>query len=102
VRLALNKLIQNRVTLLNQAVLLKDVNNTVESLKELSENLFSTGVLPYYLHVLDKVQGAAHFDIDHDTAKKLHAELSTQLSGYLVPRLVKEQAGAGQKTLLYD
>jgi EF-P beta-lysylation protein EpmB len=97
VKLGLKKLAQHGVILLNQTVLLKGVNDTVESLTELSESLFGAGVLPYYLHVLDKVQGAAHFDISHDIAKKLHTELTTQLSGYLVPRLVTEQAGAAAK-----
>jgi EF-P beta-lysylation protein EpmB len=94
---ALNKLTQHGITLLNQSVLLKGINDTVEALKNLSESLFAAGVLPYYLHVLDKVQGAAHFDIDREIAKNLHAELSAQLSGYLVPRLVTEQAGAAAK-----
>ncbi len=97
VKLGFAKLIQSGVILLNQTVLLKGVNDTVETLFELSESLFAAGVLPYYLHVLDKVQGTAHFDIEHGTAKKLHAELSTQLSGYLVPRLVTEQPGAPAK-----
>lgn len=97
VRLALTKLTQSGAILLNQAVLLKGVNDTVESLRDLSASLFAAGVLPYYLHVLDKVQGAAHFDINHTDAIKLHTELTAQLSGYLVPRLVTEQAGAAAK-----
>lgn len=97
VKLGLKKLAQNGIILLNQSVLLKGVNDTVETLSELSESLFEAGVLPYYLHVLDKVQGTAHFDIDHGAAKELHTKLTTQLSGYLVPRLVTEQAGAAAK-----
>jgi EF-P beta-lysylation protein EpmB len=101
VGLALARLIKNGILLLNQTVFLKGVNDTVEALSRLSESLFAAGVLPYYLHVLDKVQGAAHFDIDHDTAKQLHLELTTRLSGYLVPRLVKTTPGAPAKLSIY-
>jgi KamA family protein len=86
------------VTLLNQAVLLKGVNDSVAALVELSEALFETQVLPYYLHVLDKVQGAAHFDMPEARALQLHRDLTAQLPGYLVPRLVREVAGAPSKT----
>ena len=87
-------------TLLNQSVLLKGVNDKVATLRELSEKLFSIGVLPYYLHVLDKVAGAAHFDLDLATAMQLHADLQRSLPGYLVPRLVREDAGEMAKTQL--
>lgn len=86
------------VTLLNQAVLLKGVNDSVDALVELSEALFETQVLPYYLHVLDKVQGAAHFDLPEARALQLHRDLTARLPGYLVPRLVREVAGAPSKT----
>lgn len=79
--------------LLNQAVLLRGVNDSVEALAALSERGFAAGVLPYYLHQLDRVQGAAHFEVDDPTAKALHAALAARLSGYLVPRLVREVAG---------
>lgn len=88
------------VTLLNQAVLLKGVNDDVETLVQLSETLFSAGVLPYYLHILDKVQGAAHFDVDVNTARTMHAELASRLPGYLVPKLACEEPGAPSKTVL--
>ncbi len=101
VKLGLAKLAQSGALLLNQSVLLKNINDNVETLCELSENLFAAGVLPYYLHVLDKVQGAAHFDIDRDTAKQLHVELTARLSGYLVPRLVKTTPGAPAKLSIY-
>jgi EF-P beta-lysylation protein EpmB len=94
VKSALAKLTHAGITLLNQAVLLKNVNDHADILTELSERLFAEGVLPYYLHVLDKVQGASHFDIDHTRAIQLHHELTARLSGYLVPRLVKEIPGA--------
>ncbi len=86
------------VTLLNQSVLLKGVNDHVDALAELSEALFETHVLPYYLHVLDKVRGAAHFDLPEARALQLHRELTARLPGYLVPKLVREVAGAPAKT----
>lgn len=85
------------VTLLNQAVLLKGVNDNPNTLIELSEKLFAIGVLPYYLHLLDKVQGAAHFDVPAEIAKTLIQTITAQLPGYLVPKLVWEKAGAVSK-----
>lgn len=85
------------ITTLNQAVLLRGVNDNLEALQALSEVLFSTGTLPYYLHLLDKVQGAAHFDVPEDKARQLLAKLSARLPGYMVPRLVREIAGANAK-----
>lgn len=79
--------------LLNQAVLLRGVNDSVERLAALSERGFAAGVLPYYLHQLDRVQGAAHFEVPDAEALRLHAELAARLSGYLVPKLVREVAG---------
>jgi EF-P beta-lysylation protein EpmB len=87
-------------TLLNQSVLLAGVNDSVAALAELSERLFAMHVLPYYLHLLDRVQGAAHFDIDEQRARELHAGLMAVLPGYLVPKLVREVAGASSKTPL--
>ncbi|MGY4515669.1 EF-P beta-lysylation protein EpmB [Lysobacter sp. HA18] len=81
------------VTLLNQAVLLRGVNDSVDALADLSERGFRAGVLPYYLHQLDRVQGAAHFEVEDDRARELHRALAARLSGYLVPRLVREVAG---------
>ena len=81
-------------TLLNQSVLLKVVNDDVGVLRELSEKLMATGVLPYYLHQLDRVAGAAHFEVDDDTALGLIDELRQCLPGYLVPSLVREIPGA--------
>ncbi len=88
------------ITLLNQAVLLQGVNNDSHTLMTLSEKLFEAGILPYYLHVLDKVQGATHFDLDTDTAMQLHQTLQHRLPGYLVPKLVREEAGKPSKTPL--
>lgn len=87
-------------TLLNQSVLLRGVNDSEGVLTQLSETLFASGVLPYYLHQLDRVAGAMHFLVDDATAKALHEELMAKLPGYLVPRLVRELAGAPSKTPL--
>ncbi len=97
VKHAIQSLTQSGVSLLNQTVLLKDVNDKVDTLIELSEKLFETGIQPYYLHVLDKVQGAAHFDLNLELARKLHWGMAQRLSGYLVPKLVCEQPGAPAK-----
>lgn len=86
--------------LLNQSVLLKGVNDDVTILANLSERLFDCGVLPYYLHVLDKVAGAAHFDLPTEAALAIYHQLQRQLPGYLVPRLAREEPGKGSKTLL--
>lgn len=91
---------QSNVTLLNQSVLLKDVNDTTEALTDLSEALFDAGILPYYLHVLDKVQGAAHFFVSDTEAKRLIGELIENVSGYLVPTLAREVGGRKSKTPL--
>jgi EF-P beta-lysylation protein EpmB len=79
--------------LLNQAVLLRGVNDSVDALAALSERAFEARVLPYYLHQLDRVQGSAHFEVGDEEARDLHAALAARLSGYLVPRLVREVAG---------
>jgi len=84
-------------TLLNQAVLLRGVNDDVDALAALAERSFDAGVLPYYLHQLDRVAGAAHFEVDDGTALALHAALVARQSGYLVPRLVREVAGDASK-----
>jgi len=97
-RQACRSLIQAGATVLNQSVLLSGVNDDVKTLAALSEALFDAGVLPYYLHLLDRVDGAAHFDVATDVALRLHAELTSALPGYLVPRLVREVAGAASKT----
>ena len=91
------KLRQHGITLLNQSVLLKAVNDDAQTLCQLSEKLFSLGVLPYYLHLLDHAIGTGHFAVDDDTAKQLLEQMQRQLPGYLVPKLVREQAGAAYK-----
>ena len=87
-------------TLLNQAVLLRGVNDSVEALAALCERGHEAGVLPYYLHQLDRVAGAAHFEVNDATALALHAALAARLPGYLVPKLVREIAGQPGKTPL--
>jgi EF-P beta-lysylation protein EpmB len=91
---ALRRLALACPTLLNQSVLLRGVNDSVDALHNLSEMLFAAGALPYYLHLLDKVQGAAHFEVPMHCALALMEELNGRLPGYLVPRLVIERAGA--------
>ncbi|CCQ11136.1 Lysyl-lysine 2,3-aminomutase [Pseudoalteromonas luteoviolacea B = ATCC 29581] len=95
---AMQKLKDANVMLLNQAVLLKGINNDAKSLCELSEALFNTDILPYYLHLLDKVEGASHFDIEEEEARALIAEILTELPGFLVPKLVREIGGKQSKT----
>ena len=97
VSMAMDKLAQSGVTLLNQSVLLKGVNDSPLALHELSEQLFANRILPYYLHLLDKVAGAAHFDIAIEDAQQLVTKLRASLPGYLVPTLVQEQAGKPYK-----
>lgn len=97
---ALVPLRQAGITLLNQSVLLRGVNDSTDCLSELSESLFAAGVLPYYLHQLDRVQGAAHFAVTDARAKALQQSLRARLPGYLVPRLVRETAGEAGKTPL--
>jgi EF-P beta-lysylation protein EpmB len=97
VRRALAALEATGATLLNQAVLLKGINDTAQDLARLSEVLFEAGVLPYYLHMLDPVDGAAHFEVSEERARQLHQELAARLPGYLVPRLVREVPGAPAK-----
>ena len=96
----LRRLAETGVALLNQTVLLKGINDRPETLAELSRRLFGLGVQPYYLHVLDKAAGTAHFDLPEEKALDLHSALRRRLPGYLVPRLVREEAGKPYKSLL--
>ncbi len=95
---AMAELAASGATLLNQSVLLRGVNDMAEVLCELSEQLFAMGVMPYYLHLLDKVEGAAHFEVSETAAFSLMDELRSRLPGYLVPRLVREEKGMPAKT----
>ena len=100
VALALSRLRQAGAVLLNQSVLLRGVNDELAALAELSERLFEVGVLPYYLHQLDRVAGAWHFEVDDGRARELCSALRARLPGYLVPQLVREIAGSDSKTPL--
>ena len=97
---ALTRLHQAGITLLNQSVLLRGVNDTAGVLIDLSEALFAAHVLPYYLHQLDPVQGAAHFAVDDTRARALLRDMQARLPGYLLPGLVREQPGEPAKTRL--
>ncbi len=91
----------SQITVLNQAVLLKGINDNLQTQVSLSERLFEIGVLPYYLHLPDKVQATAHFDVNQNEAIALHQQMQSQLSGFLVPKLVREEPGHAQKTLIF-
>lgn len=99
-RAAMAQLRQAGVTLLNQSVLLRGVNDSALTLAALSNALFDAGVMPYYLHVLDHVQGAAHFLVSDDDARSIIRELLTLVSGYMVPKLAREIGGEPSKTPL--
>ena len=98
VREACAALRQRGVHLLNQAVLMRGVNDDAEALVALSEALFASGVLPYYLHLLDRVQGTAHFEVPAVEAQALREAIHARLPGYLVPRLVREIPGQPGKS----
>ncbi len=95
---ALGALRHAGATVLNQSVLLAGINDDADALAALSERLFACGALPYYLHLLDRVTGAAHFEVPEDRARRLHGQLLARLPGYLVPRLVREIPGRPSKT----
>lgn len=95
---AIQKLKQANFTVLNQSVLLAGINDEINILTELSQKLFAIGVLPYYIHSLDRVIGASHFLVSTARAIDLHKQLMARLPGYLVPKLVQEQAGEASKT----
>lgn len=97
---ALRTLVRSGITTLNQSVLLHGINDNAQTLVMLSERLINVGVIPYYLHQLDKVRGTAHFDVDESTGLALIAELRRQLPGYAVPQYVREEAGVPHKTPL--
>lgn len=97
---AMTRLKRANVTLLNQGVLLRGVNDNADTLANLSNALFDAGIMPYYLHVLDRVQGAAHFMVPDDEARLIMRELMTKVSGYMVPKLTREIGGEPSKTTI--
>lgn len=99
VKKAAKKLKDAKVTLLNQGVILKGINDSVEAQVNLSEVLFDAGIMPYYIFTLDPVEGAAHFDISIESAQQLMGEVAAELPGYLVPKLAKEIPGKTAKSV---
>lgn len=100
VRQAIGRLRDAGIHLLNQSVLLQGINNDAQVLAQLSEKLFDCGITPYYLHMLDPVQGAAHFSCSQKQALELYKQLQAALPGFLVPKLVREMAGERSKTVI--
>lgn len=100
VRHMVQRLVNSGMLVMNQTVLLKAINDNAETLVELSEALYDSGVIPYYLHLLDPVAGACHFDIAAQQAQQIYSQLQTQLPGFLVPKLVREISGEKSKTLM--
>jgi len=95
---ALSRLVDGGIPVLNQSVLLRDINDDADVLEDLSTRLIDRRVMPYYLHLLDRVAGAAHFHVDAAVGRQLIEQLRARLPGYAVPQLVVEQAGQSSKT----
>lgn len=102
VRIALTALAAQGVMLFNQSVLLRGVNDSAAVLANLSEILFAAGVTPYYLHLLDRVKGTAHFEVGELRACRIMEQLRAVLPGYLVPRLVREEPDASSKQAVFS
>jgi len=100
VKLACERLKNANITLLNQAVLLKGINDSADQLCVLHEKLFTFHIMPYYLHLLDKAVGTAHFEVSQNNGIHLMNQIKKVLPGYLVPKLVREQAGAANKIII--
>ncbi len=100
VRQVSQRLKSSNMLVLNQSVILKDINNDVATLTLLSETLFESDILPYYLHAFDPVTGAAHFNVTDQEAIQLWQALQAELPGFLLPKLVREIPGKVSKTLL--
>ncbi len=97
---SIKRLQNSGIKVLNQTVLLRGINDSAACLAELSETLYDCDVMPYYLHLLDPVAGASHFDIDENMARKIYADLQANLPGFLVPKLVREIPGKPSKTIV--
>lgn len=95
---SLNKLEGTGSILLNQSVLLKNINDSTKDLTDLSQALIAMNILPYYLHLFDRVQNASHFEVPLEKAQQLHQEMQQKLPGYMVPKLVQENQGEASKT----
>lgn len=96
----IQRLLSRGILILNQTVLLKGINDDAQVLSELSETVYDVGVLPYYLHLLDPIEGASHFDISQQRAEHIFHQLQAELPGFLVPKLVREIPGKKSKTLM--
>ncbi|QJC37709.1 KamA family radical SAM protein [Enterobacteriaceae endosymbiont of Donacia bicoloricornis] len=96
----INFLKKRRITILNQSVLLKNINDNYKILVNLSNNLFNIGILPYYLHLLDKIEGSKHFYVSENKAKKIMKKILLFLPGFLVPRLTKDIYGGKNKKFI--
>lgn len=96
--LSMKELLKIGIPVLSQSVLLQGINDSVDVLQELFEGLSNQGIIPYYLHQLDRVQGSSHFEVCEEKGKQLMKELSTRVSGYCLPRYVKEEPGKPSKT----
>jgi len=97
---ACTKLRRSGAVMLNQAVLLRGINDTFETQRDLCKKLADSGIVPYYLHQLDRVEGSAHFECDQGVGESIIARLRSELSGYAVPRFVQEIAGEPSKSLI--
>src|SRR3990167_7728160 len=95
---ALKRIKKLGIPILNQSVLLKGINDTENTYLELCESLSNIGVIPYYLHLLDRVQGSNHFEVSEERGKQILQFIQENTSGYAVPRLAKEESGAKSKT----
>jgi EF-P beta-lysylation protein EpmB len=98
---ACSKIKLNHIHLFNQAVLLKDINDNARQICQLSEKLFANGIIPYYLHLLDKATGTGHFEVGEQQALAIMKEVKATLPGYLVPKLAREKPGDSSKTVLF-
>ena len=96
----LQKLRHAGVSLLNQSVLLSGINDSADVIISLSEKLYGMDVLPYYLHMLDRVSGASHFEVSSKSARRIYQQVISALPGYLVPKLVTDRPNASSKTLI--
>ncbi len=94
---AIKQMTSQGMLVFNQSVLMKGINNSTETLIKLSEKLIENQIVPYYLHLLDPVSGTTHYEVGETEAKKLIKEMKNRVSGYLVPKLVREIHGQKSK-----
>ena len=97
---ALGRLVEAGIPVLSQSVLLRGVNDQVDVLATLFERLVDLRVMPYYLHQLDRVAGAAHFEVPEQRGLALIRQLRARLPGYAIPRYVRETPRMSHKWVL--